>query len=308
MNRKCPIFLSVLFLAVIYNVYGQVGPVAKTANSVGLISFEIRGNPEHKSFGTGTLIAKPYPGGSLKIFLVTNGHVLPVMGENDSIQFSIRSSSKEVGYFKFSIPIYSEGKLDAIVKFDPDGNDLAVIDVTKLFVLNSRDLDFLVGNMFTTSFLAEKDSLARYNVEIGDEIIFIGYPSLFFEQRYLSPVVRTGVIASFPNEDYHFSSEYRTQVFLRSKQFIPHKINGFLVDGNVFGGSSGSLVFTKPRMFRLEEGRLQYNIDLDNSVVVLGILTTSYFDLGSPSALGERVHLGGVIFANQIRKTIDLFK
>jgi hypothetical protein len=66
------------------------------------------------------------------------------------------------------------------------------------------------------------------------------------------------------------------------------------------------LVFTKPKLFRIgKDGRIKYSTNPDGQVIVLGILTSSYFDIVSTT--NTRLQLGGVISAEQIIKTMEPF-
>ncbi len=300
--------LSLLTIGLIFigqGIFAQK-PIQRTVNTVGLISFDDKSKPGTGGFGTGTLIAKPISETGAFIFLVTNKHVLPTKTQNDSIHFKLRNArSKPTAYFDLVIPIYDKaGVYSKLIRLDPDGNDLAVINISEYFIKNI-DLDYLIGEMFTTSFLITRDSMNVEQVDIGDEILFAGYPNVLYDSRNFSPIVRTGVIASLPSDDYFFNEIYRNNYYLKSGELIPEKLSGFLIDANVFHGSSGSLVFTKPRYFKPEaDGELKYFTNPDGKISVLGVLTTSYFDINSPT---DRLQLGGVISADQILKTMNLF-
>lgn len=298
--------LTVILIFIGLGLLAQ-NPIQKTANTVGLISFDDKSKPGTGRFGTGTLIAKLVSDKGAFIFLVTNKHVLPTKSQNDSIHFKLRNAkSKPTAYFDLAIPIYERtGSYSKLVRIDPDGNDLAVINISEYFLKN-KDLEYLTEEMFTTSFLIKRDSMTVEQVDIGDEILFAGYPNVLYDKRNFSPIVRTGVIASVPSDDYYFNEIYRNNYYLKSGELIPEKLTGFLIDANVFHGSSGSLVFTKPRHIKPgADGKLKYFTNPDGEVKVLGVLTTSYFDINSP--MGDRLQLGGVISADQILKTMNLF-
>lgn len=294
-------------LAIATLVTGAQNPIQKTANTVGLISFDDKSKPGTAGFGTGTLIAKPISDKAAFIFLVTNKHVLPTKIQNDSIHFKLRNAKrKPTTYFDLAIPIYDKtGMYSNSLRIDPDGNDLVVINISEYFLLD-KSLDYLTQEMFTTSFFITRDSMEVEEVKIGDEILFAGYPNILYDKRNFSPIVRTGVIASVPSDDYYFNEIYRSNYYLKSGELIPEKLTGFLIDANVFQGSSGSLVFTKPRHIKTEVGgTLKYFTNPDGEIKVLGVLTTSYFDINSQ--LGDRLQLGGVISADQVLKTMNLF-
>jgi len=301
-------FVQILILLGLF-VFESIAqkPISRTANTVGLISFTDNSKPGNEGFGTGTLMAMPISDKQAGIFLVTNKHVLPTKAQNDSIHFRLRNlKSNPPTHFDLAIPIFDKsGKFNFRVQVDPDGNDLVVINVSDFFNRN-KNLEYLTENMFTTSFLIRRDSMERAKIDLGDEVIFIGFPNILYNKKNFSPIVRTGIIATEPSQDYYFNDIYRNNYFIKSGEVIPERLAGFLIDANVFNGSSGSIVFTKPRHLSVEpDGRLTYFVDPDGDIRVLGILTTSYFDFNSPMA--DRLQLGGVISADQILKTIDLY-
>lgn len=278
------------------------------SNSVGLISFDDKSRPGAEIFGTGTLIVRRLQNNRARVFLVTNKHVLPNRSQNDSVRFRIRNPKEgAIPYFDLRIPVFiSSGAYHKDVKNDPDGNDLTLINISDILSKNA-ELVLLVNYMFNESYLLSKDSVEKCKIYIGDEIQFIGFPSLLYDKRNISPLLRTGVIASTPKDDYYFSDEFRKHNLLKFRELLPDRLNGFLIDANVFGGSSGSIVFTKPKFIRVgkDHKMLVYGSEY-GEVFVLGVLTTGYFDIGSPS--GQRMQLGGVISASQIIKTMNLFK
>jgi hypothetical protein len=152
------------------------------------------------------------------------------------------------------------------------------------------------------TFFAAKKQFIDYKINIGNPVFFIGYPSFFYDNRNISPLLRRGFIATDPLVDYYFSDTYREEFFNRHKEIIPEKINGFLMDASVFGGSSGSLVFIDQSP--VSQDGMQ--IMLGNKVnYVIGITTYSYEDLNMNST--QKMNIGGVISSEVIRKAVDLF-
>jgi hypothetical protein len=83
---------------------------------------------------------------------------------------------------------------------------------------------------------------------------------------------------------------------------LPNKLDGFLIDGNAVGGSSGSLVFLRPQLLRNFQGELQRNITASDPMI-LGILSDSYFS--TEPAHYMRVNLGCVVSGDAKKRTID---
>lgn len=86
-----------------------------------------------------------------------------------------------------------------------------------------------------------KDKLKAENINIGDEIFLLGYPDAIYDSRNVFPILRQGVIATVPIEGYGFNER------LQKEYKLPRFIDGFLIDANIFPGSSGSLVILKPQ-------------------------------------------------------------
>lgn len=270
-------------------------------NSVGIITYTHRGEIES---GTGTLMYKGFEGGGMKIFLITCGHVLPHPDTAKEIKFIIRNDSSKTNVTTLIIAISdSLKKYSPYVKFDPFGNDLAVIDITEMFI------HFPLSNLQTKpipyTLLAIRDSLSEYNVHVGDYVLFAGYPSFFFDKRNVNPVMRQAVISTPPQDSYYFNDIIRFSYLKRFGSMPPDKLDGFLIDGNAIGGSSGSLVFLRPQFLRNKDGDIERNVTTTDPMV-LGILSDSY--IGITSNDSGRINIGGVISSDAIKRAIDSFK
>lgn len=271
--------------------------------NVGLLRYSFKDTVDHTVIGTGTIIGKPLnsKGDSAWIFLVTNKHVLPSFSKSKDIEFLISSPDSSTNSFiTIKIPIYqADGKYDPRVILSKD-EDLAVIEIDKEFVesgLNSFKQHATIG----IDFLATKQVLKSKQIGIGDMVFFQGYPSFFYDENNISPIFRTGYIATDPTKPFYFSS------FLKM-YFTRNILNGFLIDGNVFGGSSGSLVCLYPTLINQSS---QYHPELTNKKVqawILGILTESYFDIGTEVPYSQRVNIGGVISSDKILELINSYK
>lgn len=278
------------------------------SKSVGLIYWEDKTKPGQGSSGTGTLILKSVGNDSVRIFLVTNKHVLPQFAQNQFAHFRIQYDFVKEKYLQTTVQIYDmPGKYSPNVKEDPDGNDLVVIDFTNYF-LEHPEASKLLGYVLPFEFLANTDTLPKRKITVGQDIFFIGYPTLMFDKRNTSPIVRTGIISTSPSSDFYFSDAYRATFYRKFGETISSKLDGFLIDATALGGSSGSLVITKPLFFRLNSnGKFEQYNDPKGEVFILGILSESYPDLDNRLTGFQRANLGGVISAAQIIKTITSY-
>jgi hypothetical protein len=168
-------------------------------------------------------------------------------------------------------------------------------------------IQHLLSHCLNYNQLLDRSALDSNEISLGSDIVFLGYPNALFDKRNFSPIARLGIISSLPNRDFYFSDEYRYSLYYKAHIFIPEKLNGFLVDATATGGSSGSLVISKPRFFKVQNKQIKYYSDPNGQIFVLGILTESFFDLDSRITGNQWTHIAGVITAEQIKKTIDLF-
>ncbi|PWN62226.1 hypothetical protein [Chryseobacterium oncorhynchi] len=267
-------------------------------NCVGVISFVNESGISIPS-GTGTILIKDYKENRCKIFLITNKHVLPTQLVSSTITFTLHAPWSTTKTFKITIPIYDvHGNASNIIKFNPQGEDVAVIDFTEAFVNNYGDIRNLEEHLPPIDILATTDNLKQRNLTIGDEVFFIGYPSFFYNEKNSTPLLRSGVIATDPTEVYYFNS------FLKPV-FNAERLNGFLIDANVFGGSSGSLVITKSNLIQMYDRQIMPSLQKATPCVV-GILTHSYPSLNGGDNF-QKLGLGGVIKSEYIIETINEF-
>lgn len=260
--------------------------------------------PTQRSYGTGTLVYKRTSDTTLSAFLITCKHVLPKKIDSDIIYFDIANPKSPTKFSTILVAIYdSLGNYYPGIKFDPDGNDLAIIDVTGVFA--QPHLRDIINTVIPYEMILTKDSILTNNINVGDDIYFIGIPSGLYDKRNLSPVLRSGVISTPPQEDFYYNDMIRAGYLAKYREVLPDKLNGFLIDANAIGGSSGSLVFLKPQFVRIKNGQLEYNKE-GGEPLILGLLAFSYLDLG-PTVDPIRINFGGVISGSAIKKTLDLF-
>lgn len=79
----------------------------------------------------------------------------------------------------------------------------------------------------------------KFFIEVGDDVLIIGYPYGYYDSVNLYPIVKSGMIAS------SLYNSFEGQPC-------------FLIDAKLFPGSSGSLVVSKPQMFRIINGEPKY--------------------------------------------------
>ncbi|MDA7857939.1 hypothetical protein N9A72_00415 [bacterium] len=260
-------------------------------NSTVLVSYKT--SSKKMKYGSGFLITK-----ASDTFFITSKHLIP--STNDFKSFSIRISvvkNNEMPKVNIiEIPIFEDdNSYFSYVKMHPDKNvDVAAIDVTKF--IKERDIK---DKLLSERNFGTKNKLKAENITIGDEIFLLGYPQYFFDKRNNFPILRQGVIATFLQDGYVFND------ISRKKYGLPSKLNGFLIDANVFSGSSGSQVILKPQLGLVKpDGSISFGAK-KRTPYLLGIVSKSI----PTDELGrlERMGLGIVYSIETIQEVIAEF-
>ncbi|MDD3976477.1 MAG: serine protease [Candidatus ainarchaeum sp.] len=200
-------------------------------------------NLTDKEAGTGFLISKPKEKGLHEILLFSNKHVF--WGKKDKDVVGIKKKLKLTFHKKEKDNTYKLGQVHSfIIDIDRNAKEYYFehsnfnIDVACLNVSNLNNGDIKLNGPFLQldSFINFK----RNEIYAGMKVLFIGYPSLFYDKKNFLPVMRSGTIASIPSVDFNGEPS-------------------ILLDAQVFPGSSGSPVF----------------IFINNKYKLLGIISSS---------------------------------
>jgi len=269
----------------------------KFLNSTVLISFDV--DDTSSSVATGFFVLREFEDGVPRVFLVTNNHVLPKEGKKKSVTIRVNTGNGdkvEVG--QIEIPIVGEdGKYLPSVRLHPRrGFDVAAVHVTQEFMKHDIKAAQIPYSLFVT-----KDKLEAEKITIGDEIFLLGYPDAIYDPRNVWPILRVGVISSVPSEGYAFDER------LRRKYHLPDQIDGFLIDANVFPGSSGSLVILKPQPFTTGPQGEALSSNAKKTPYLLGIISGSIPIEDKALSSRQRMGLGIVYSADTIKETIERF-
>jgi len=253
--------------------------------------------------GTGFLVSyliSQEEGG--KIFLVTNKHVLNReqrlrnLATHIILHYNRHDREGNIERADILWPIIQGGR--PIWKEHPDPDiDVLVFDLTN-FVANMRDLH---AKWAVYDLLATPEILSDNDISIGEEVIIAGYPlgtSLLAirHRRSNLPLFRSGIIASSIGEDLE-------DTIIENGTERIRILRGFLIDGGVIHGSSGSPVILKPNMARFQGGGIHLGSSLPP--YILGIVAeTRYSPISDTLSYAD---LGLAFDASTIRETIDLF-
>lgn len=291
------IIILVIILLLFYGVAGGQAVNQAFLNSTVLVSFNI--DDKGSSAGTGFFVVREIQHDEGHIFLVTNKHVLPKEGNEKSV--NIRVNTRKEDKFQVQqiiIPIVGkDGKyLPTVILHPQQSFDIAVVHITEEVLKYGIEGTWIPYSLFVT-----KEKLKAENITAGDEIFLLGYPNAMYDPRNVSPILREGTISTVPTEGYYFNEN------LRKKFNLPEQIDGFLIDANVFPGSSGSLVILKQQPTTIGPQGQTVVSRAKKIPYLLGIISGSIpiYDQALDSV--QRMGLGIVYSADTIKETIELF-
>lgn len=255
--------------------------------------------------GTGFLFFQGIGYSKGRVYLVTNTHVLPPEGREQDIKIriAVRDQDGAARIDVVSVPIVGhDGRyLDSVrVHPDPDTDVAAVNIAPEAFGAKFQLLiDALAtGKYLNTSMLMTSDRIRYSGVGMGSPVYIVGFPDALFDPRNVSPVLRAGIVATDPREGFNFNQNLRRTIA------FPEHVKGFLIDANIYPGSSGSLVVLGPdcRAEKSEDRK-----DTNGHPLILGIVAGSIPILDAALRSYTRIGLGIVYSADAIRDVIRSF-
>jgi V8-like Glu-specific endopeptidase len=230
-------------------------------------------NRSDNEMGTGFLIGKPV-GGNYKVLLFSNKHVF--WGKKDKDKLNIEKQIHLTFHTKESDETYTlekhysfDGKITRDAKYGYYDHPDPAVDVAcaNISGLNNRGIKLHISVLKTEDFL----NFERGQLRAGMKILFVGYPTGYFDKKNLLPIMRSGIIASIPSVDFNGERQ-------------------ILVDAQVFPGSSGSPVFTsldgKYKLIGMLSDGIQKILDfteiqkIDKSDEVKKIIPVEWMGLG----------------------------
>ena len=291
--QHLPFAVTLTVLLLTNSAWGQGVPTEFLRSTV-LVSFEDGGGGTRT--GSGFFLFRPIQGDQGHVVLVTNRHVLPPEAEVRSITLRVivgKQDQQAIQYIEVPV-VGPNGKYLDYVRVHPTPKwDIAVVNVTHIVLENSIQASWLPLNLLIT-----EDQMRQEMISAGDDIYLLGYPDAIFDPRNISPIVRPGTIATTPLEKYAFNDRVRGR-----DTGLPDQIDGFLIDSNVFPGSSGSLVILKQQATTIgPQGQTVISAD-KKTPYILGIVSGSIpiLDFGTI----HRMQLGIVYSADAIRSVVE---
>ncbi len=252
--------------------------------------------------GTGFLVSRDVGEGNVRVFLVTNKHVVHTdFAELENVDhvichFNTRKPDGSSGKAAGKVPLaHDDGSKRFRAHSDPD-TDVLAINVTDIVSLNPEiEKKFAGYDVF-----ADQAKRAELDITAGEDVVAIGYPLGMRQGQTNFPLLRQGLIATkigYPIFD---------RVARPDGSYRDRTLRAFLVDGAFVPGSSGSPIVLKPVVGRHVHNRIVMGTA---PPVLLGILAeTTYVPIQVGQAtLPTLAGLGLVFDVETIRETIELF-
>lgn len=246
----------------------------------------IDNNDNECGIGTGFLIKADIGKDDLStILLITNKHVLKESPKIFINFHHIGDKPNEPDLDKV-FPFLALGYELAYTEHPNPKIDLACINISDVIQKHSDKIYFQALDTGVLSDFSEP------YLDVANRIIFVGYPEGLFDPKHNLPIIRTGTIASHPKVDFD-----------NEKQF--------LIDAQVFQGSSGSPVFldVKDAMFskesiRFGDGATQYKLLGVISDTMIKKNIVEQIEVKSANVVKEVIGLGIVFKSTAVNELI----
>lgn len=234
------------------------------------------------SIGTGFLLLRPVGDDKFKLYLVSNKHVLC---DTDAIQIVFTENNN--GYPRLGkIHRFNITNVKPNVFAHPNHSvDVAALECTSIFAHFSESL---FCKMISYEMLADFN---EPELSVAENVIFIGFPDDRFDEVNNLPLIRTGLISSHPKYDYNGDPK-------------------FVIDAQVFPGSSGSPVFIDLSYENFKNGQLVIG---KRNIKLLGVVSATMVrnnelqavPTGTSYSVEEVLGLGIVYKSTTIKELID---
>lgn len=207
-----------------------------------------------------------------KFWLITNKHVV-FFDDNftelvDEMTFNLRKQTdNEIKWFPITI---SKEKLKEILKIHKNPIvDVVAIDVTEYINENLLEKGLMIPATLSNKNLPKNQPLT---IDVTSDIVVASYPNGFYDDVNKFPIVKSGIIASA----WGFN-------------FKGNPI--FQIDAQLFPGSSGGLVISKPTNIAMIDYQIKYS--KIKQFVFLGIYSGEYLRKEKITVGGKETEIDG---------------
>ncbi len=229
----------------------------------------------------------------LETWLVTNRHVaLPFINEHemcpDIFTFNLRYTLDGVVQW-IPIILSKEDFKQRLKLHNNPSVDVALIEIGDILKEKFKEKYALMNFGGVSNDNLPINSKLRINV--GDDILVVGYPRGFYDKVNMFPIVKSGIISS------------KWGCYFNGNPL-------FLIDSKLFPGSSGSVVLTKPKHIAVVDEQIMYNNA--GEYIFLGIYSGEPVRRESPIELEgltiiktESYNLGNVWYSSLVPEIIS---
>ncbi len=233
------------------------------------------------STGTGFLLTRKIRENEHKVYLISNKHVL---SGTYGIAVTFTRSKDGVADIGNTIRIPITDVASNVVGHPDPDVDIAVLVCTNLFNL-LPDLFFKAASYEMLASFEEPE------LSVAENVFFVGYPDNRYDAKNNLPLIRSGLISSHPKYDYNGKPM-------------------FIIDAQVFPGSSGSPVYIDLTYENMKNGQIVLG---QKNVKLLGIVAATMvrnnrlqaIQTGTNFVTQEILGLGIVFKATAIKEVID---
>lgn len=222
--------------------------------------------------GTGFFVYRIMPNNSIRLFLVTNKHMIGNWSLNDSLVLSnsiyVSFYTKNNLFKNIDIQLKdSSGNIKSNIHPYPNQVvDIVVIEITNFIEdKNLTDIAFFgipIDNLISITNLSAIDTFT------GSQVLITGYPSGIGIASQSKPIVKSAIISSPLTETIDINMAMEDRKHKTTLNNLHGKL--ILIDGYIVGGNSGGPVFT-PRYIsatdaKTKSGQFNYIIGIVSSV------------------------------------------
>lgn len=203
-------------------------------------------------------------------YLITNRHVaLPRLNDKellpDYFVFNLRENVNDNVEW-LQIRLNTDQLKERLILHHDQTIDVVVIKVDDLIIdtlKNNPDKKIIVGSCLTNDNLPSNSPL---EMEVTSDIIVASYPRGFYDKVNKFPIVKSGIISSAWGLNFNGKPM-------------------FLIDAQLFPGSSGGLVISKPTNIAMIDGKLMRN--KVKQFVFLGVYSGEPIQQYNPVEIGD---------------------